>query len=78
VVAKPYCLGVGGWPTYCSYLSSGEGGLPTGENDHRHIQQELHQAQGKSHHVQPAVGVYRSFCEDQREGVREGFLHYSV
>jgi hypothetical protein len=31
VVAKPHCLGVGGWPTYCSCLSCGKGGLPTGE-----------------------------------------------
>jgi hypothetical protein len=62
----------------CSCLSSGEGGLPTGENGHGGIQQELRQAQGESHHVQPAVGVYRSFREDQRERVREGFLHYSI
>jgi hypothetical protein len=55
-----------------------EGGLPTGENDHGGIQQELRQAQGESHHVQLAVGVYRSFREDQRERVREGFLYYSV
>jgi hypothetical protein len=78
VVAKPHCLGAGGWPTYCSCLSSGEAGLPIGENDHRSIQQELCQAQGESHHVRPTIGVYRSFCEDQREGVREGFLYYSV
>jgi hypothetical protein len=58
VVVKPHCLGAGGWPTYCSCLSSGEGGLPIGEIDHGGIQQKLRQAQGESHHVQPAVGVY--------------------
>ena len=64
--------------TYCSCLSSSERRLPTKENDHRGIQHELHQAQGESRHVQPVVGVYQSFCEDQCKRVREGFFHYSV
>jgi hypothetical protein len=54
-------------------LSSSEGGLPIGENDHGGIQQELRQAQGESHHVQPVAGVYRSFREDQHKGVKRDF-----
>jgi hypothetical protein len=61
MIAKPHCLGAGGWPTYYSCLSSSEGGLPTGENDHGGIQQELHQAQGESHHVQVFIYGIKKF-----------------